>query len=72
MTPVRAVYDCVVFLQGAGRSTGPARKWLELIDQGIVTLCLSPPVLAEVEEVLSRPVLLHRFPLRRSDDSLER
>jgi len=45
MTPIRVVYDCVVFLQGAGRRNNPARKCLELVDQGIVTLCLSPAVL---------------------------
>lgn len=69
MTPIRAVYDCVVFLQGAGRRTSPARRCLELVDRGVVTLCLSPAVMAEVEDVLSRPLLLRKFPLLRARDS---
>lgn len=67
--PSRVVYDCVVFLQGAGRRTGPARRCLELVDEGAVTLCLSSATLAEMEDVLHRPLLLRKFPLLRSDDS---
>ena len=69
MTPIRVVYDCVVFLQGAGGRSGPARKCLELVDQGAVTLCLSPAVLAEVQDVLSRPLIVRKFPLLESQDS---
>lgn len=66
-TPVRAVYDCVVFLQGAGRRTSPARRCLELVDAGTVQLCLSPAVLAEIDDVLHRPELLRKFPLLTSE-----
>ncbi|MDB5330476.1 MAG: hypothetical protein JWP03_1627 [Phycisphaerales bacterium] len=57
--PIRVVYDCVVFLQGAGRRNNAARKCLELVDAGAVTLCLSRDVLVEIEDVLSRPIILN-------------
>ena len=62
----RAVYDCVVFLQGAGRRNSPARKCLDLVDSGVVRLCLSPEILAEMDDVLHRPELLRKFPLVQS------
>ncbi len=68
-SPIRAVYDCVVFLQGAGKRTNAARKCLELVDAGIVQLCLSAAVIAEIEDVLHRPELLRKFPLLTSEDS---
>ena len=67
--PVRVVYDCVVFLQGVGKRTNAARKCLELVDDGTVQLCLSPDVLAEIDDVLHRPELLRKFPLIESEDS---
>lgn len=67
--PVRAVYDCVVFLQGAGRRGNAARACLDLVDDGTVQLCLSPATLAEIDDVLHRPELLAKFPLIASADS---
>ena len=66
---IRVVYDCVVFVQGAGRRRNAARKCLDLVDDGTVQLCLSPDVLAEMEDVLNRPELLRKFPLIQSEDS---
>jgi putative PIN family toxin of toxin-antitoxin system len=57
----RAVFDCMVFLQGAGRPAGPARACFRLVEDEQVTLCLSAPVLAEVREVLARPKTQQRF-----------
>jgi putative PIN family toxin of toxin-antitoxin system len=68
-TPVRVVYDCVVFLQGAGRRSNAARECLNLVDAGIVQLCLSAALLTEIEDVLNRPELLQKFPLIKSEDS---
>src|SRR5258708_6771185 len=68
-SPVRVVYDCVVFLQGAGRRANAARKCLELVDDGTVELCLSTDVLEEIEDVLHRPEILGRFPLIGSEES---
>jgi len=59
----RAVYDCMVFLQGAGRPAGPARACFRLVDEDRVTLCLSTAILAEVRDVLTRPKTLRKFPL---------
>lgn len=53
----KAVFDCMVFLQGAMRATGPAADCFRLIDVGIVDLCLSSEVLVEIREVLARPTL---------------
>ncbi|HET6246477.1 MAG TPA: putative toxin-antitoxin system toxin component, PIN family [Tepidisphaeraceae bacterium] len=68
-SPIKVVYDCVVFVQGAGRRNNAARKCLGLVDNGTVQLCLSPDVIAEIEDVLNRPELLLRFPLIQSKDS---
>jgi putative PIN family toxin of toxin-antitoxin system len=63
MTPPRAVFDCMVFLQGAARPAGPARACFRLVEEGQVILCLSPAILAEVRDVLTRPKTLRQFPL---------
>jgi len=67
--PIRVVNDCVVFLQGVGRRGNAARKCLDLVDDGTVQLCVSPDVLAEIDDVLHRPEILRRFPLIDSEDS---
>jgi putative PIN family toxin of toxin-antitoxin system len=59
---VRVVFDCMVFLQGAARESGPAAACLRLAEQGFVQLCVSKEVLAEVRDVLSRPNLRRKFP----------
>ena len=61
MTP-RAVFDCMVFLQGAGRPAGPAAACLQLLDEEKVVLCVSAEILAEVRDVLTRPKTLRQFP----------
>jgi putative PIN family toxin of toxin-antitoxin system len=68
-SPIRVVYDCVVFLQGAARRANAARKCLDLVDDGTVKLCLSPEVLAEIDDVLHRPEILGKFPLITSSSS---
>lgn len=59
----RVVFDCMLFLQGAGRPTGPARACLRLVDEGKIVLCQSAEVVAEIRDVLSRPKTLQKFPL---------
>lgn len=58
----RVVFDCMVFLQGAARPTGPAGACLRLVDDDRVILCLSNAILVEVRDVLSRPKLQRKFP----------
>jgi putative PIN family toxin of toxin-antitoxin system len=62
MTP-RAVFDCMVFLQGAARPQGPARACFHLVDNGKIALCVSAGILAEVRDVLTRPKTQKKFPL---------
>jgi putative PIN family toxin of toxin-antitoxin system len=51
----------MVFLQGAARETSPSGACITLVERGQVILCLSPAVVAEVTEVLSRPLLQRKF-----------
>lgn len=61
MTP-RVVFDCMVFLQGAGRPAGPAWACFRLVDDGQVELFLSAEIVTEIRDVLSRPKTLRKFP----------
>ena len=59
----RVVFDCMVFLQGAGRPASPSRACFHLVDEGQIDICLSSDILAEVRDVLTRPRTRKRFPL---------
>lgn len=61
MTP-RVVFDCIVFLQAAARATGPAAACLAAVRDGRVALVVSPDIIAEVRDVLTRPATLRKFP----------
>lgn len=50
----RVVFDCNVLLQAAARERSVAVKCLNLAESGLIQLCLSREVLAEVEDVLNR------------------
>lgn len=70
---VRVVYDCVVFLQGLIKESGPGAECLELFEDGIIELFISEGVLNEIGDVLTRPDLQHKFPLltqKRAEDLL--
>ena len=56
-----AVFDCVVLLQAAASSKGPASACRGFVDNGHVRIFLSPDVLAEVTDVLNRPKLQIKF-----------
>jgi putative PIN family toxin of toxin-antitoxin system len=56
-TALAAVYDCMVYLQAAMSVRGPAARCLEAAEGGQVQLFVSEAVLAEVEEVLTRPAV---------------
>jgi predicted nucleic acid-binding protein len=58
----RVVFDCTIFLQVAARPTGPAAACLRLLDAGACTLFLSPAVVREVADVLSRPAIRRKNP----------
>jgi putative PIN family toxin of toxin-antitoxin system len=65
------VFDCVVFFQGLIKESGPAVTCLEYFEQGRFSLAISPEILSELRDVLSRSSLQQRFPLL-SDDKAER
>jgi hypothetical protein len=56
-----AVYDCMLFFSAAAR---PARfrPVFDLVKRRVVTLCLSPDVLREIRDVLTRPKLTAKYP----------
>jgi putative PIN family toxin of toxin-antitoxin system len=58
----RVVFDCNVLLQAAAREESVAAKCLNLAESGLVQICLSREVLAEAEDVLTRPEVRARFP----------
>ena len=59
---IRAVFDCMLFLQAVTNEAGPAFACFQLVDEGRLTLCLSPAILAEVKDVLGRPNIRRKFP----------
>jgi putative PIN family toxin of toxin-antitoxin system len=61
--PERVVFDCSLFLQAATSERGPSFKCFQLVEQGHWTLLLSPRILAEIRDVLSRPILKARIPV---------
>lgn len=67
----RAVFDCMVFLQGLTSEGGPAAACLELFDDYAIELFVSKEVMAEIHDVLTRPKLLARFS-RLTDERADR
>ncbi len=59
---IAAVYDCMVYLQAATNDRSPAFACLALVETNHVKLYLSPPILAEVRDVLTRPKIQRKFP----------
>lgn len=58
---LRAVFDCMVFLQGAARQGGPSGICLQLVDAGAIDLFVSNEIIAEIRDVLNRPRLRRKF-----------
>ncbi|HZW34125.1 MAG TPA: putative toxin-antitoxin system toxin component, PIN family [Isosphaeraceae bacterium] len=61
MTPA-AVFDCMVFVQALANAKGPACACYELVRSGRLVLCVSPEILAEAADVLSRPKVRRKLP----------
>ena len=57
-----AVFDCMVFLQAATNDRGPAFTCLALAESNEVALFVTPVILAEVRDVLTRPKIQAKFP----------
>jgi len=58
---IRAVFDCMMFLQGAARRESPAGICLLLVELGAVELCISKEIVDEIRDVLTRPRIRQRF-----------
>jgi putative PIN family toxin of toxin-antitoxin system len=58
---ILAVFDCMLFLQAVTNEAGPAFACFRFVEEGKLTLCLSPEILAEVKDVLARPKLRRKF-----------
>jgi putative PIN family toxin of toxin-antitoxin system len=52
----------MIFPQAAARPGGPAGACLQAVRDGHLRLVVSPDILAEVRDVLSRPKTLRKFP----------
>src|SRR5882724_4070998 len=68
---VRAVFDCMIFLQGAARRESPAGACLLLVELEAIELCISEAIIAEVRDVLTRPRVRLTLPTL-TDDLVER
>lgn len=66
----RAVFDCMIYVQGAARTRNPANACFELVESGAVELYLSQEILEEIEDFLTRAKLRKRF-LTLSDEVVE-
>ena len=63
----RVVFDCMIFLQAAARRASPSGACLALSEQGLLELYVSPAILDEVQDVISRPKIRAKF-LQLTDD----
>lgn len=59
---ISAVFDCMIFLQAATNDRGPGFACLSLAEADVVTLYVTPVILAEVRDVLTRPKIQAKFP----------
>ncbi len=59
---IAAVFDCMVYLQAATNDRSPALACLDLVEAHHVKLYLSPAIMAEVHDVLTRPKIQRKFP----------
>jgi putative PIN family toxin of toxin-antitoxin system len=59
----RVVFDCMLFVQAVTSDRGSAFKCFTLAEQGKFELLISPSILAEIEDVLSRPWLIAKYPV---------
>ena len=57
-----AVFDCMVFVQALANAKGPACACYELVRGGRLALYVSPDIIAEVGDVLSRPKVRRKLP----------
>ena len=54
---IRVVFDTNILFSAAFKRAGIPAQVLDLVTPGILTPCISPAVLAEYQDVLTRPIL---------------
>ncbi|MBA2647202.1 MAG: putative toxin-antitoxin system toxin component, PIN family [Pyrinomonadaceae bacterium] len=59
---VKVIFDCNTFVQALLSPDGAAAASMELVRRGEIALYVSPQVLAEIRDVLQRPVIMKRLP----------
>lgn len=64
------VFDCNTYLQAVVRRSSPAGSCFKLAEDNIIKLFISKDVLAELEDVLSRPKVRKQFSVL-TDESVE-
>lgn len=62
-----AVFDTNIILQGILSEGGPADECLRFVFQGKVRLITTDAVLGEIEDVISRPKLVSKYPQLRTE-----
>ena len=65
-----AVYDCMIYLQAIVNEYGPAASIIRAVREDRVLLFHSAEIIAELRDVLSRPVLRQKFP-RLTDERVD-
>ena len=65
----RVVFDCMIYLQATANEASPAAACLRLLDQGRIAVFVSPEILREITDVLSRPKVRKTNP-HITDESL--
>ena len=65
-----AVFDCMVFVQAVANAKGPACACYELVRVGRLLLYVSPEIIAEVGDVLSRSKVRRKLPVL-TDEAVE-
>jgi uncharacterized protein len=62
VTPPKAVFDAMCYLQAVTNPDGPAWAAMALSDSGRLKIVASEETLSEVSDILSRPNLVRKFP----------
>lgn len=61
------VFDCMIYLQGLIKETGPAAECLEMFERGAMSLVVSNEILEEIADVLTHPKLQANYSRLTSD-----
>lgn len=55
------MFACMIFLQAAARRASPSGACLALAEHGLLELYVSTAILAEIQDVISRPQIRTKF-----------